>query len=226
MVRAQQLSHNDQLGEELALVETRIGQVQTEDLHSQKEALEKRLVQLESQYAVARDMLRQPIESIDVTDAIFNIAESCGVEIMEISSPGLTSEKLNGINCPTAQFVINVEGDVPDLINFIIKLNNDFVTGIVTSARIGVQESDEGEAGEESDEGEAGDESDEGEAGEESDEGEAGEESDEGEAGEESDEGEAGEESDEGEADEELVEEEPERSSASINLVVYSYQGE
>ena len=84
----------------------------------------------------AKDNLRQTVESIDVTDKFFAIAQSCEVEIMSISSSSIKNEKLEDINCSKITLNVVAEGAIDNLISYVIKLNNDFVTGIVNSAQI------------------------------------------------------------------------------------------
>ena len=145
VIRSQQLDKQVRLGQELSLVEMRLDKFQLEQLHSQQNELEEQISQSISQLEAARAALRQPIESIEVTDVLFEIAESCGVEITGVTSPGIASEELEGISCPVIRLNIEVEGDVPNLLSFVIKLNDDFATGVVESVGIGVQGSVEEE---------------------------------------------------------------------------------
>jgi len=182
---SQQLDEQDQLDEELSLAEIRISNFQIDQLSAQRVELEKQLNQATLQLEAAKDDLRQRIESIGVTDSFFEIAEDCNVEIIEISSSGLSSDELEvpeispssydsdesevtetnpfsladddleGITCSIQVLTAEVEGDVADLITFIISLNSNFTTGVVVSAVIdipGATEEDEGTIEEEEEE--------------------------------------------------------------------------
>ena len=140
IARAQQVREHEQLQEELSITETRLENYQLKELQTQQKDLEEQLNQATSNLKAAKDNLRQPIESIGVTDSLFQIAESCGVEITGMSSSGIASDKLTGITCSTIQLAIDVEGDVANLISYVIKLNNDFTTGVVQSVNINTQE--------------------------------------------------------------------------------------
>ncbi len=140
VVRLQQLNEQNRLNEQLSLTEQRLDRLQVEQLSSQKEELERRLSQTMSQLEAAKASLSQPIESITVSDTLFDIAEACGVEITEFSSSELASSDLEGITCSVLPLTVTVEGDAPNLINFISKLNDDFLTGAIHSININVSE--------------------------------------------------------------------------------------
>ena len=138
IARFQQIKEQSQLEEELPVAEMRLGKVQLNQLYSQQEELGAQLNQTVSQLEVAKDALRQSIESIEVTDSLFEIAEACGVEITAVSTPGVASDELAGIAGSVIQLSIMVDGDVPNLIDFVIKLNSDFTPGVVRSAGISI----------------------------------------------------------------------------------------
>ena len=100
----------------------------------------KLIASLHRQLDAAKAILSQPIGSIVASDTLFNIAETCGVEVTEISSSGSAGGELEGIACSVLPLTARVEGDIPNLINFIIKLNGDFTTGAVKSVDISVSE--------------------------------------------------------------------------------------
>ncbi len=149
IARSQQIQEQKQLDEKLSVAELRLDQLQLKQLYAQKNELEGRLSETTIQLEAAKNALRQSIESIEVTDSLFEIAEACGVEIAEISSSELGSDTLGEITCSVIRLTLSVEGDVPNLILFIIKLNNGFTTGVVRSVEINIQEEADEEADEE-----------------------------------------------------------------------------
>ena len=65
---------------------------------------------------------------------------------MSISTSKIKSEELENITCSVIILDAVVQGEVYNLINFIIKLNDDYTTGFVRSAEISIPETaDEGE---------------------------------------------------------------------------------
>ncbi len=157
IARAQQVQEQKQLDEELAVAEKRLSNLQLKELRSRKSELEVQIEQTASQLETTKDSLRQSVESIEVTDSVFEIAEACGVEIIDVSSSELGTDDLEGVAYSIIQLNMRVEGDVPNLISFVIKLNDDFTTGAVRSVQMdiqGVAEEVAGEAVEEEEEGE------------------------------------------------------------------------
>jgi len=140
VARAQQLKEQDRVNEELALVTRRLNIIQLAQLYSQYEELENQMSQTTSQLEAARAVLIQPIGSIDSSDTLFSIADSCNVEVMEMALMGPPSNELEGITCSVLAFSIGVEGYVPSLINFVNRVNSDFVTGTVESVNIHVSD--------------------------------------------------------------------------------------
>ena len=140
LTRSQQFKEKGQLDEELSIAEKRLNKLPVKDLREQEEELQKRLDESTMQLMAVKDSLRQPVESIDVTDEFFAVAHYCDVEIMSISSSSLKSDKLGDVACSMISLSAHVTGEVSNLINFIIKLNNDFTTGLVKSAQMSIPE--------------------------------------------------------------------------------------
>lgn len=135
-INSQRLQERSQLNEELAIAEARLNKLQLTELSSNKERLEMQLEQTISQFEAAKATLTQPTIAIDVSDNLYRIAEAAGVEITEISSTGLTNGDLEGITTSVLPFTTTVEGNVSNLINFVTRLNADFMTGVVKSVEI------------------------------------------------------------------------------------------
>ena len=144
LTRSQQLQEQARLDDELAKAEMRLDKLQVKDLRQQQEELQGRLDESTVQLVATKNRLRQTIESIDVTDEFFAIAKSCSVIIESMSSSSIRSEKLEGIDCSAITLDAMVAGETSNLINFVIKLNNDFTTGIVKSVQITIPETTSG----------------------------------------------------------------------------------
>ena len=147
LTRSQQIQEQDQLDEELSIAEMRLNKLEVKQLHQQQEELQERLDESIIQLMAAKDRLRQTVESIDVTDEFFAIAQACNTTVMSISTSSIKSDTLEDIDCSVIQINAQVEGELPNLINLVISLNNDFTTGIVESAQMSIPETtDEGES--------------------------------------------------------------------------------
>ncbi len=144
IAHAQQLQEQARLDDNLAIAQRRLTKLELRQLTLQKMETEKQLAQIRSQLETVQDKMRHPISSIQETDTIFNIAEACQVTVTDISSSDMSSDQLGNINCSVLTLTVRVNGEVTDLINFIIKLNNGFTTGTVKSADIDIpQEAEE-----------------------------------------------------------------------------------
>jgi len=145
MAYSKQDEEQSRLNEELSLAQLRLEKQPAPQLSSRQAELESRLAQLETQLKNAKGSLSQSIQSIEATHTLFDVAETCGVEIIEIRSLGLTSKKLEGLPCSVLTLTAKAEGDVSKLISFILELSENFPTGAVETVEIDVPEVTEGE---------------------------------------------------------------------------------
>ena len=151
MAYIQQEQEQKQLPQQLSLAQASLTKYLPEELSARQRELESRLAQTESQLRAAKNSLRQSIESIEATDTLFEIAETCDVEITEVNSPGVTTKVLEGFTYSQLSLTVTVEGDVLNLIDFIYEWTHEYPTGVVKSVEITVPEMTEekGETGEE-----------------------------------------------------------------------------
>ena len=141
----------ERLDEELALAQVRVKSYPIKQLSSQKEEMEIQMAEAESELSVTRASLRQSTESIEASDALFKIAETCQVEVTGINSSGLITETPEDVALSALAFAVTIEGDVPNLIDFVHRWTSAYPTGVVKSVVIKVSElsAEEIEAGEE-----------------------------------------------------------------------------
>lgn len=140
MVYSGQAGEKRELDEQLALVQSRLSGIQLEQLSSRQVELEEQLSQATSQFEAVKAILSQPVGSIAVTSSLFDLARAYGVEVIEITSPGPTTESLEGVTCSVISLTAKVEGKVPNLLGFVTRLNSHFTTGVVKSVTITVLE--------------------------------------------------------------------------------------
>lgn len=140
VTRSSQLKEQNQLEEELNLSTMRLDQIQTAELRPQLEELQQRVEEGEAQLNDAKDRMRQTVESSDVTEKFFVIAEYCGVKIMTLSTTPISQHAVKDIDCNTISINTLVEGEVPNIIDFIISLNDGFTTGNVKTTQIIIPE--------------------------------------------------------------------------------------
>ncbi len=139
-VYSQQADKQSHYNDELAATELKLNRVQIEQLSQRQEELEQQLTQNKSQSEAAKSALSQPIDSIEVSGILFDVAEDSGVEVTEISSSGLATAELDGLTCLVLPLTASVSGNVTDLASFVTKLNDDLITGVIKSVEIIVPE--------------------------------------------------------------------------------------
>lgn len=149
MVYYQHNQEQSRLSDELSLVQLTLARFSPEKLSAQQRILESRLTRTELELATAKTKLRQSIESIDITETLFDVADTHNVEIIGIDSPGVTSEELEGFSLSILSLTVVVEGNVSNLIDFIIELSEQFPTSVDSAVEIlfptSVDESEETE---------------------------------------------------------------------------------
>ncbi len=145
MVRSQQVQQQDELNAEFALTQLNLSRLQLEQLSSRQAELESQLSQATSQSEAVKAMFSQPIGSVAATTILFDIAKAHGVEVTEMTSSGLASDSLEGVTYSVISLAAKVEGDVPNLVSFVTKLNSYFTTGVVKSITITIPETTSGD---------------------------------------------------------------------------------
>jgi hypothetical protein len=145
MLRSQQVSEQNQLNEQLTLIQSRLGVIKLEQLSSRQAELEEQLRQATSQFEAVKTILSQPVGSITATSILFDIARAHGLEVTEVTSPGPTSDSLEGITCSVLSLTVKIKGNVPNLVSFVTRLNSYFTTGVVKSITITIPEKANGE---------------------------------------------------------------------------------
>jgi TolA-binding protein len=142
-----QKSEQNTLKDELEVSKARLEKTQDTGTQQQQiDQLEERLTDSQARLDEAKGKLLQAILSVDVTEKFFQIAESSGVSVKSFGTTDVQSAQVAGVTCSRISLHGLVEGELLELVNFIVNLNQNFITGYVTSAQITVEE----EAGEDS----------------------------------------------------------------------------
>ncbi|MFC1864675.1 hypothetical protein ACFLYG_02475 [Chloroflexota bacterium] len=139
---SQRVGEEEQLEGELLQAQLKLEQerARMESLSSRQTELEKQLSQTTSQCEAVKAILSQPVGSITISSILFDIAEAYGLEVTNMTSPGLTDGDFEGITCSVITLSATVEGNVPNLVNFITRINSHLATGVVKSITINIPE--------------------------------------------------------------------------------------
>jgi hypothetical protein len=133
-----QKSEQNTLKDELEVSKARLEKTQDTGTQQQIDQLEERLVDSQTRLDEAKGKLLQAILSVDVTEKFFQIAESSGVSVRSFGTTDIQSTTVSGVACTRIAIHGLVEGEVLELVNFIVNLNQNYITGYVTSAQISV----------------------------------------------------------------------------------------
>jgi len=142
MTYYQQVKEQSRLTQELSSAELllvkQLAKYPPEEFSNQKKELEIKLARTGLRLEDVKANLRQSIESIETTDTLFEVAQTFKVEIVAIESPGVTTRDLEWVTYSILSLTATVEGDMPNLIDFIRELSEKFPTGVVESVKIEV----------------------------------------------------------------------------------------
>ena len=151
LTRSQQLKEQTMIDDELTLSEKRLDTLQTAQLSQQLEILKGKLEESQVQLKEAQIRLKQTVISADVTEKFFRIAESCSVNVTNMSTTSIAQAKYENITVSTIALNAGVTGKATSIVDFVIALNNGYITGSVQSAQISFAEPEEEEGLVESD---------------------------------------------------------------------------
>ena len=105
----------------------------------ERSELEARLVQAKSELSTDQAKFHNPTESIEINQALFEVARDACVELTSLSSSTPKSEKLNGVNYQAFSLSLTVEGsNLAALLNFMSKLSEEFPNSNIGSVSIGI----------------------------------------------------------------------------------------
>jgi len=137
-VRSKQLVQQRDLNKELTTSQIKLKGLQVDQLAQKQDELEKLLSDTMAQSKTDRELLSQPIDTLEIGNTLFKLAQANGVEVVEVNSPALAAANLEGVKCSVQGINTRVKGDVPNLVTFIKQLNGTLDTGIVKQADITV----------------------------------------------------------------------------------------
>jgi len=138
---SQQLKKSGEANDELDVTEMRLAQFNIEELQQQESALLSRRDSISSQHDTGLIKLQQSIESIDVTERCYYIASFSNVEIIDIGTTDVRPIEFINLESNIISVHINVRGELSDMVNYIINLNEGFTTGYIESVQTVIDES-------------------------------------------------------------------------------------
>jgi hypothetical protein len=133
---SQENSQNRQLEADLSLAKQKLAGIKLDDLNTQKAQLIEQMVQINAQTENTKTKLSSSKDSIEATDMILANAKNHKVEVVDISSSGLSGDSLSGIKAEKLSIDVQVEGNAQNIANFTISLSQIFPTALVTTVQM------------------------------------------------------------------------------------------
>jgi hypothetical protein len=146
VTRSQQLKEQSSLDTELKTAQSIADKVQTADLQEQIQTLQDQVDEASTQVEEARQRLKQTVISADVDEKFFSIARYSSVEVKNVSTSTISKDTVAGVELSKTTISTTVIGEVNDIVNFVINLNNGYPTGQVISVSISAGDDDAEEA--------------------------------------------------------------------------------
>jgi hypothetical protein len=140
LVRNGQMKEQSQLSKDLATSEMRLSKVDPGNQQIQLNELNQQLADTNEQLAGVKQKLVQKIASADVTEKFFEIANYYSVNVTIMGTTSVVQGLYGDISCNVISLSASASGDLSNVTDFIIGLNNNFSTGFVQSAQITVTE--------------------------------------------------------------------------------------
>jgi hypothetical protein len=138
MTRSQQTNDQNKLQENLKLANAKLALIKTDELTAQQEKLTTQIADYEAQTVATKAILAYSQDSIDTTTTILGEAREQGVDLLSITSPGRTTELLDGNPCETLALKVRIKGSTHNIADFIYSLSKTFPTGVIKSIDMNV----------------------------------------------------------------------------------------
>jgi len=138
MVQAQQTTEKNRLASEIASTEEGLEEFLPSQGIYPMDEMEGSLSEATTALDEVKAQLSESTDSIEADYILFRIAATCSVQVNDITIAPLSSENLVDIPCTILSLTVIVEGELPQLLDFVMTLNTDVTNGVVNSARISI----------------------------------------------------------------------------------------
>ncbi|MBI2854709.1 MAG: hypothetical protein HYX87_07310 [Chloroflexi bacterium] len=119
-----ELSHRQELSaQELSETQKRLTTFASGKLATQMADLKDQLARTNSQMVAVKQKLTRTLESIGNSDEIYRIAKQTGVQVNQLTSKGIESQKLGATSFQILPLTVEVSGEVSNMVDFVLELN-------------------------------------------------------------------------------------------------------
>ncbi|OGO43149.1 MAG: hypothetical protein A2137_08075 [Chloroflexi bacterium RBG_16_58_8] len=138
VTRSQQIKEQSALDEKIKTSQTIIDKLQTTELLQQVEDLQAQVEEEQTLLEEAKQRLNQTVVSADVTERFFDIADYSNVTVLNIGTSSIGTDTVDGVHLSLTTLTSAVQGDLYDIVDFVINLNHGYPTGFVKTTQISV----------------------------------------------------------------------------------------
>jgi hypothetical protein len=124
----QQTTQKNDIQKQLTSAKAKLTALDNEKLIVQKESLNLKISDYAAQHKEIEAKLYFPDDNINITDSLIQDALECDVDLLELSSPGLGSGSLAGVQFETMDMSVKAQGTSSNIANFVYSLKKVFPT--------------------------------------------------------------------------------------------------
>jgi hypothetical protein len=140
MQRAQQITEQQRLKDDLANVQNRLAGLEIDLLVAQQEQLQKQITLTTTELDGIKNQVAVSIDSINTDQKLLSLALDCNVVITDFSAEETYAGELAGVSCYVLPVNTVVSGPQSNLINFVTRLKANFATCMVDSVEMTIPE--------------------------------------------------------------------------------------
>jgi len=135
LTRSSQVSQYEALSENLSVSSARLNNLQVGKVQAEIDQYQEQLKDITAKVEAIKETLKQTVISVDVADKFYEIAASCRVTVVNLTTTTISEEPYASIACESIALSGVVRGERPDIVAFIIALNENYPTGFVRTAQ-------------------------------------------------------------------------------------------
>jgi hypothetical protein len=136
MLYSRETDQLKQLDTQLSLSKQKLALAKNDDLIAQKDQLTGQIGSYNAQIDSTKGKLSNSEDSISATNSILAAAQNAGVTVVSVDSSGQSTGDLVGTGCNILSINIRVEGDVSNITSFVKDLGVRFPTGMTQSVQV------------------------------------------------------------------------------------------
>jgi len=126
------------LNRQITSIKQQITKIPVAELTAKQTLLNKQLAENNTGIQAIKTSLTQPPHAGNVVSTLYSLAKVCNIEIEDIKSAGISSQKLEKISFSSLPLTVAVKGSVSDILAFTEKITSEYSTCIVNPVGIDI----------------------------------------------------------------------------------------